>query len=99
MVAGRFSRSRARVTSRATSFAYVRESSADLSRSISRQAIKKYIQANNNLGATTDAMFSSHLSRAIAAGEKSGDFSRPKGQFSPALSPIPFVYLFTLSIL
>jgi histone H1/5 len=49
----------------------------------SRQAIKKYIQANNNLGATTDAMFSSHLSRAIAAGEKSGDFSRPKGPSGP----------------
>lgn len=99
MVAGQFSRSRARATSRATSFAYVRELSADLSHSISRQAIKKYIQANNNLGATTDAMFSSHLSRAIAAGEKSGDFSRPKGQFSPALPPIPFVCLSTLPIL
>jgi hypothetical protein len=99
MVAAQFSRSRARVASRATSFAYVRELSADLSHSISRQAIKKYIQANNNLGGTTDAMFSSHLSRAIAAGEKSGDFSRPKGQSSPALLSIPFVYLSAIPIL
>ncbi|OCL02617.1 hypothetical protein AOQ84DRAFT_176737 [Glonium stellatum] len=62
----------------------------------SRQAIKKYIQANNNLGATTDAMFSSHLSRAIAAGEKSGEFSRPKGMSSPVLPRAPSVYLSAL---
>jgi len=49
----------------------------------SRQAIKKYIQANNNLGGTTEAMFTSHINRAILSGEKSGDFARPKGPSGP----------------
>jgi len=49
----------------------------------SRQAIKKYIQANNNLEGTTEAMFTSHLNRAILSGEKSGDFARPKGPSGP----------------
>ena len=57
----------------------VEEPPADLLRSISRQAIKKYIQANNNLGATTDAQFSSHISKALQTGEDANVFSRPKG--------------------
>lgn len=56
------------------------EWSADLF-AFSRQAIKKYIHANNNLGATTDAAFNSHLSRALASGEEQGTFARPKGTF------------------
>ncbi|EON68960.1 hypothetical protein W97_08218 [Coniosporium apollinis CBS 100218] len=49
----------------------------------SRQAIKKYIQANNNLGATTDAQFSNHISKALQVGEDAGVFSRPKGPSGP----------------
>jgi hypothetical protein len=47
----------------------------------SRQAIQKYIKANNKLGDVTDAMFKSHVNRAIQSGEKSGVFTRPKGEF------------------
>jgi len=49
----------------------------------SRQAVKKYIQANNSLGATTDAAFSSHLARALKSGEENGLFERPKGASGP----------------
>lgn len=45
----------------------------------SRQAIKKYIRANNDLGATTDSQFSSFVNRALTSGEEQGHFSRPKG--------------------
>ncbi|KAF2791365.1 hypothetical protein K505DRAFT_363895 [Melanomma pulvis-pyrius CBS 109.77] len=45
----------------------------------SRQAIQKYIKANNTLGDVTDVMFKSHVNRAIVSGEKAGDFTRPKG--------------------
>lgn len=53
----------------------------------SRQAIKKYILANNNLGATTDAAYNTHLSRALSSGEQQGVFSRPKGMFCCLSSP------------
>jgi histone H1/5 len=49
----------------------------------SRQAIKKYIKANNNLGATSDAAFNSHINRALAAGEEQNVFERPKGPSGP----------------
>jgi len=49
----------------------------------SRQAIKKYIKANNKLGATTDAQYSSHINKALATGEKNGVFDRPKGASGP----------------
>jgi len=49
----------------------------------SRQAIKKYIKANNNLGNTSDGQFNSHINRALAAGEESGAFERPKGPSGP----------------
>lgn len=55
--------------------------SADLYHS--RQAIKKYIKANNTLGDISDTAFNSHLNRALAAGEKNGDFLRPKGASGP----------------
>lgn len=45
----------------------------------SRQAIKKYIKSNNDLGATPDAVSSLYINRAIVAGEKNGTFSLPKG--------------------
>jgi histone H1/5 len=51
----------------------------------SRQAIQKYIKANNSLGSVTDAAFKSHVNRAIAAGVKNEEFLQPKGEFH--LSP------------
>jgi histone H1/5 len=55
---------------------------ADQTLSHSRQAIKKYIQANNTLTGTTEAAFSSHLARALKSGEENGVFERPKGMTS-----------------
>lgn len=49
----------------------------------SRQAIKKYIIANNNLGSATEATVNSHINIALKKGEESGDFSRPKGASGP----------------
>ncbi|KAI9685900.1 MAG: hypothetical protein M1822_004178 [Bathelium mastoideum] len=50
----------------------------------SRQAIKKYIQANNELPKSmSDAAFSSHISRALQSGEDDGTFTRPKGPSGP----------------
>ncbi|KAE9988207.1 hypothetical protein EG328_000163 [Venturia inaequalis] len=49
----------------------------------SRQAIKKYIQANNNLGSTSDASFTNHISKALKSGEENGVFERPKGASGP----------------
>jgi histone H1/5 len=45
----------------------------------SRQAIKKYIKANNKLGTTTDNAFNSHINKALGVGEKNSVFERPKG--------------------
>lgn len=46
----------------------------------SRQAIKKYVQANNSLGNTSESAFNNHMSRALATGETNGVFERPKGK-------------------
>ena len=45
----------------------------------SRQAIKKYVKANNKLGSVTDAAFNTHISKALHTGEENGVFDRPKG--------------------
>ena len=49
----------------------------------SRQAIKKYVKSNNDLGNTTDAAFDKHINQALASGEKAGEFNRPKGPSGP----------------
>jgi histone H1/5 len=49
----------------------------------SRQAIKKYIQANNNLGGLNESSFNTHISRALSTGEENGVFERPKGPSGP----------------
>jgi len=49
----------------------------------SRQAIQKYIRANNKVENVTDAAFRSHVNRAITSGEEKGDFARPKGTSGP----------------
>merc|ERR1711881_366695 len=49
----------------------------------SRQAIKKYIKANNNLGNTTDNAFTAHINKALKTGVDSGVFAQPKGASGP----------------
>jgi histone H1/5 len=49
----------------------------------SRQAIQKYMKANNDLGNPTEAMFKSRLNAAIRKGLDGGDFSFPKGMCTP----------------
>ncbi|KAH0239015.1 hypothetical protein KCV00_g10412, partial [Aureobasidium melanogenum] len=46
----------------------------------SRQALKKYVQANNNLSSVTEAAFTNQFNRALAKGSESGVFERPKGK-------------------
>lgn len=48
--------------------------------STSRQALKKYVQANNNLSSVTDAAFTTQFNRALAKGSETGVFERPKGK-------------------
>lgn len=45
----------------------------------SRQALKKYVLANNNLGGVTDAQFTTQFNRALTRGSETGVFTRPKG--------------------
>lgn len=45
----------------------------------SRQAIKKYVQANNDLSASTENQFTSQFNKALQKGGDSGVFARPKG--------------------
>merc|ERR1711939_1093642 len=49
----------------------------------SRQAIKKYVHANNKLNGISDKAFTTQLNRAIASGSEKGVFSRPKGPSGP----------------
>merc|ERR1711881_95765 len=49
----------------------------------SRQAIKKYIKANNNLGNTTNNAFTAHINKALKTGVDSGVFAQPKGASGP----------------
>jgi hypothetical protein len=46
----------------------------------SRQAIKKYINANNNITGMTEAAFNKHISRALEVGEGKV-FEFPKGMY------------------
>ncbi|TIA21783.1 hypothetical protein D6C81_03627 [Aureobasidium pullulans] len=50
----------------------------------SRQALKKYVQANNNLSSVTEAAFTTQFNRALAKGSETGVFERPKGASGPA---------------
>ena len=49
----------------------------------SRQAIKKYIQANNKLNVATPSVFDSLFNRALKAGAEGGHFTQPKGTSGP----------------
>ncbi|KAF3763096.1 hypothetical protein M406DRAFT_235247, partial [Cryphonectria parasitica EP155] len=44
----------------------------------SRQSLKKYVKANNNITAT-DSMFDSLFNRALKTGVEKGVFLQPKG--------------------
>jgi hypothetical protein len=46
----------------------------------SRQAIQKYIKANNSVDNVTETAYKGHVNRAIVKGEETGIFSRPKGE-------------------
>jgi histone H1/5 len=45
----------------------------------SRQALKKYVKANNNLNVVSDTMFDSLFNKALKAGVEKGVFEQPKG--------------------
>ncbi|KAG6358100.1 hypothetical protein INS49_013984 [Diaporthe citri] len=49
----------------------------------SRQSLKKYVKANNNIQAQTDSMFDSLFNRALKAGVDKGVFVQPKGKHLP----------------
>jgi histone H1/5 len=46
----------------------------------SRQAIQKYIKANNSVGNLSDTAYKGHVNRAIAHGVEKGMFLQPKGK-------------------
>ena len=46
---------------------------------LSRQSLKKYVKANNNLKTTSDNMFDSLFNKALKAGVEKGVFEQPKG--------------------
>lgn len=45
----------------------------------SRQAIKKYVLANNNLSGVSEAAITTQFNKALQRGSESGVFARPKG--------------------
>jgi histone H1/5 len=47
----------------------------------SRQAIKKYVKANNTITVTSESQFDSLFNKALKTGAEKGDFSQPKGMF------------------
>ncbi|KAI9839398.1 MAG: hypothetical protein M1838_004335 [Thelocarpon superellum] len=49
----------------------------------SRQAIKKYVQANNKINAVSPAVFDSQFNRSLKAAVEAGDFTQPKGPSGP----------------
>jgi histone H1/5 len=52
----------------------------------SRQSIKKYVQANNNLSGVTDATFTAQFNKALQKGSETGVFARPKGTIFPTIT-------------
>lgn len=46
----------------------------------SRQSIKKYVLANNNIAVTSQAAFDSQFNKAIKAGVEKKEFEQPKGK-------------------
>ena len=46
----------------------------------SRQSIKKYVQANNQISVASQAAFDAQFNKAIKAGVEKGEFTQPKGK-------------------
>ncbi|EER37451.1 conserved hypothetical protein [Histoplasma capsulatum var. duboisii H88] len=49
----------------------------------SRQALKKYVQANNKINITSQSAFDTQFNRAVKTGVEKGDFTQPKGPSGP----------------
>ncbi|KAK5050355.1 hypothetical protein LTR84_003636 [Exophiala bonariae] len=49
----------------------------------SRQAIKKYVKANNNITVTSETQFDSLFNKALKTAVEKGDFTQPKGPSGP----------------
>jgi len=49
----------------------------------SRQSIKKYVQANNQISVASQAAFDAQFNKAIKAGAEKGEFTQPKGPSGP----------------
>ncbi|OXV11967.1 hypothetical protein Egran_00272 [Elaphomyces granulatus] len=49
----------------------------------SRQSIKKYVQANNQISVASQAAFDAQFNKAIKAGVEKGEFTQPKGPSGP----------------
>jgi hypothetical protein len=45
----------------------------------SRQAIKKYVKANNKVQFTSETQFDSMFNKALKSGVDKGEFTQPKG--------------------
>jgi histone H1/5 len=48
----------------------------------SRQAIKKYVQSNNKVNASSQSIFDAQFNKAIKSGVEKEEFTQPKGKFS-----------------
>jgi len=46
----------------------------------SRQAIKKYVKANNKVQFTSETQFDSMFNKALKSGVEKGEFTQPKGR-------------------
>lgn len=49
----------------------------------SRQSLKKYVKANNQINTVSDNMFDSLFNKALRAGVEKGVFEQPKGTSPP----------------
>ena len=57
-----------------------RHSKLTVSTTNSRQAIKKYVRANNKIATTSEAQFDAMFNKALKTGAEKGDFTQPKGR-------------------
>ncbi|PGH06727.1 histone H1/5 [Blastomyces parvus] len=48
-----------------------------------KQALKKYVQANNRINITSQSAFDAQFNRAVKTGVEKGDFTQPKGPSGP----------------
>lgn len=55
---------------------------ADVLNLNSRQAIKKYVKANNKVQFTSETQFDSMFNKALKSGVEKGEFTQPKGMTS-----------------